>query len=144
MLKLGDEVTIVSSASYSGDDWSTHMGKTTMVTRITKRKDGAFMYGLKDVTNGAAMWSENDLQPTGRKLFESAIGTIPAESGEIVIIDIDGISQKRRVYSVYGVYNQFNTLVDVEYALWNYPETIPYAYIRRRDEVKPVNTYTLF
>lgn len=35
MLKLGDEVTIVSSATYSNDDWSTRIGKTTMVTRIT-------------------------------------------------------------------------------------------------------------
>lgn len=71
MLKLGDEVTIVSSATYSNDDWSTRIGKTTMVTRITAY-DGDIRYGLKDVASGTDMWSADDLQPTGRKLLESS------------------------------------------------------------------------
>lgn len=75
MLKLGDEVTIVSSATYSNDDWSTHVGKTTMITHITA--SNGIRYGLKGVASGTDMWSADDLQPTGRKLLESSIGKKP-------------------------------------------------------------------
>lgn len=143
MLKLGDEVTITSSASYSGDDWSTHLGKTTMVTRITAG-DGNLRYGLKDVASGADMWSADDLQPTGRKLLESSIGKNLVMPGDMAIIEIADSPQERRVYTAYCVFDLFGTLVAIEYVLWNTHETIPYAYVRYDHEIKPVNTYTLF
>lgn len=144
MLKLGDEVTIVSSATYSGDDWSTHIGKTTMVTRVTAGDDGNIRYGLKDVASGTDLWSSDDLQPTGRKLLESSIGKNLVMPGDMAIIDVADTPQERRVYTSYCVFDRFGTPIAVEYVLWNAHETLSYAYIRYDHEIKPVNTYTLF
>lgn len=144
MLKLGDEVTIVSSATYSNDDWSTRIGKTTMVTRITAGDDGNIRYGLKDVASGTDMWSADDLQPTGRKLLESSIGRNLIMPGDMAIIEIADTPQERRVYTVRCVFNPLGTIIGIEYVLWNAHETIPYAYVRYDHEIKPVNTYTLF
>lgn len=143
MLKLGDEVTIVSSATYSNDDWSTRIGKTTMVTRITAY-DGDIRYGLKGVASGTDMWSADDLQPTGRKLLESSIGKNLVMPGDMAIIEIADTPQERRVYATRCVFNPLGTIIGIEYVLWNTHETIPYAYVRYDHEVKPVNTYTLF
>lgn len=143
MLKLGDEVTIVSSATYSNDDWSTRIDKTTMVTRITAY-DGDIRYGLKDVASGTDMWSADDLQPTGRKLLESSIGKNLVMPGDMALIEIADTPQERRVYATRCVFNPQGTVIGIEYVLWNTNETIPYAYVRYDHEVKPVNTYTLF
>lgn len=142
MLKLGDEVTIVSSATYSGDDWSTHVGKTTMITRITA-SDG-IRYGLKGMASGTDMWSADDLQPTGRKLLESSIGQNLIIPGDMAIIEIADTPQERRVYTTRCVFDLLGTVIGIEYVLWNTHEIIPYAYVRYDHEVKPVNTYTLF
>ena len=142
MLKLGDEVTIVSSATYSNDDWSTHVGKTTMITHITA--SNGIRYGLKGVASGTDMWSADDLQPTGRKLLESSIGKNLVVPGDMAIIEIADTPQERRVYATRCVFNPLGTIIGIEYVLWNTHETIPYAYVRYDHEVKPVNTYTLF
>ena len=141
MLKLGDEVTIVSSATYSNDDWSTRIGKTTMVTRVTA-SDGDIRYGLKDVASGTDMWSADDLQPTGRRLLESSKNLIMP--GDMALIEIADTPQERRVYATRCVFNPLGTIIGIEYVLWNTHETIPYAYVRYDHEIKPVNTYTLF
>lgn len=143
MLQLGDEVTIVSSASYSGDDWSTHVDKTTMITHITDGDDGV-RYGLKGVASGTDMWSAEDLQPTGRKLLESSIGKNLGMPGDMAIIEIADTPQEHRVYATRCVFNPLGTVIGIEYVLWNTHETIPYAYVRYDHEVKPANTYTLF
>lgn len=143
MLQLGDEVTIVSSATYSDDDWSTHVGKTTMVTRITAY-DGNIRYGLKGVASGTDMWSADDLQPTGRRLLESSIGKTLVMPGDMTLIEIADTPQERRVYATRCVFNPLGTIIGIEYVLWNTHETIPYAYVRYDHEIKPVNTYTLF
>lgn len=113
MLKLGDEVTIVSSASYSKGEWSEHVGKTTMVNRITAY-DGDIRYGLKDVTKGTDMWSADDLQPTGRKLLESSIGKNLVMPGDMAIIEIADAPQERRVYTARCVFDPLGTIIGIE------------------------------
>ena len=144
MLKLGDEVSILSPATYSDDKRHDHIGKTSMVTRITASKDGTLMYGLKGIALDTHIWSESDLQPTGRKLLESSIGKNTIMPGEMAVIDIDGEPQERRVYSLHAEYDIFGTLIGLYYILWNSRETTQFAYIRSSREVKPTNTYTLF
>ena len=117
MLKLGDEVTIVSSATYSNDDWSTHVGKTTMITHITA-SDG-IRYGLKGVASGTDMWSADDLQPTGRRLLESSIGKNLVMPGDMALIEIADTPQERRVYTTRCVFDTLGTVIGIEYVLWN-------------------------
>ena len=142
MLKLGDEVTILSPATYSDDKRHDHIGKTSMITRITAN-DG-IRYGLKGVASGTDMWSADDLQPTGRKLLESSIGKNLVMPGDMAIIEIADEPQERRVYTARCVFDPLGTIIGIEYILWNTHETVPYAYVRYDHEVKPVNTYTLF
>lgn len=143
MLKLGDEVTIVASTSGAGEQHK-RVGRTSMITNITVRKNGTFIYGLKDIAMGKPIWSEDNLQPTGRRLLESSIGKTPGIPGAMATIDIDGEPHERRVHSMYAEYDIFGTMVGVYYVLRNASETITQAYVRPSREVKPTNTYTLF